>query len=52
MLKGSSVEGTVYFSQSASNGPVSISGTLKNVSPNTDRGFHVQSVWLLLNAHH
>ncbi|KAF8486602.1 superoxide dismutase [Gautieria morchelliformis] len=44
VLKGPTVEGTVYFSQSSSKGPVSISGSLKNVSPNTDRGFHIHEL--------
>lgn len=42
VLKGPSVEGTVYFSQSSSQEPVFISGSLRRVSPNSDRGFHIQ----------
>ncbi|KAF8585706.1 copper/zinc binding superoxide dismutase, partial [Ramaria rubella] len=44
VLKGPTVEGVVYFSQNAAKGPVSISGTLKNVAPNMDRGFHIHEL--------
>jgi len=44
VLKGPTAEGTVYFTQSSSKGPVSVSGTLKNISPNAQRGFHIHEL--------
>ncbi|KAG8739020.1 hypothetical protein FRC10_006248 [Ceratobasidium sp. 414] len=38
----SNVTGTVYFSQPSPIGPVFITGELKNLDPNAERGFHIQ----------
>ncbi|KAH7337200.1 superoxide dismutase [Rhizoctonia solani] len=42
-MKGpkSNVTGVIYFSQSSPTGPVFITGELRNVDPNAERGFHI-----------
>ncbi|CAE6446094.1 unnamed protein product [Rhizoctonia solani] len=42
-MKGptSNVTGVVHFSQSSPTGPVFITGELKNLDPNAERGFHI-----------
>jgi Cu-Zn family superoxide dismutase len=43
VLKGDSpVTGTITFEQSSADGPVKISGEIKNLDPSSFRGFHVQ----------
>ncbi|CEL56939.1 Superoxide dismutase [Cu-Zn] OS=Cryptococcus gattii GN=SOD1 PE=2 SV=3 [Rhizoctonia solani AG-1 IB] len=37
----SNVTGVVHFSQSSPTGPVFITGELKNLDPNAERGFHI-----------
>ncbi|KIJ54747.1 hypothetical protein M422DRAFT_24651 [Sphaerobolus stellatus SS14] len=44
VMNGPSVEGTIYFTQETPTTPVRISGILKNVSPNSDRGFHIHEL--------
>ncbi|CUA69979.1 Superoxide dismutase [Cu-Zn] [Cryptococcus gattii] [Rhizoctonia solani] len=42
-MKGpkSNVTGVIHFSQSSLSGPVFITGELRNLEPNADRGFHI-----------
>ncbi|KAJ2919209.1 hypothetical protein MD484_g1218, partial [Candolleomyces efflorescens] len=39
-----SVTGIVYFEQTSEDGPVTVSGNLKNLSPNALRGFHIHQL--------
>ncbi|KAK6903995.1 superoxide dismutase [Cu-Zn] [Kwoniella mangroviensis CBS 8886] len=42
VLKGdSSVSGVITFTQEKDGAPVTVSGDIKNLSPNAERGFHV-----------
>lgn len=41
------VTGTVYITQEKAKGPVFITGTLKGLTPQAQRGFHVQCAPLL-----
>jgi len=42
VLKGdSSVQGVITFTQESEGGPVTVTGDIKNLDPNADRGFHV-----------
>jgi hypothetical protein len=38
------VQGTIYFEQENGTGPVKISGEIKHLTPDSARGFHIQSV--------
>lgn len=40
----SKVTGTIVFEQAALGGPVTVTGDIKGLPPNTKRGFHVQYV--------
>lgn len=45
VLKGDSpVSGTITFEQSSADGPVKVSGEIKNLDPSSQRGFHVHSL--------
>ncbi|OAX42858.1 hypothetical protein K503DRAFT_796817 [Rhizopogon vinicolor AM-OR11-026] len=45
VLKGDSpVTGTITFEQSSADGPVKVSGEIKNLDPSSLRGFHVHSL--------
>ncbi|KAF8627494.1 hypothetical protein AX17_006305 [Amanita inopinata Kibby_2008] len=51
VLKGDSlVTGTVTFEQRSSNGPVSVTGHLKNLDPRALRGFHIHQSGDLSNG--
>ncbi|KAG2757974.1 hypothetical protein P692DRAFT_20824098, partial [Suillus brevipes Sb2] len=51
VLKGDSpVTGTITFEQSSADGPVKVSGELKNLDPSSQRGFHVHSLGDLSNG--
>jgi len=43
-MKGPTAEGTIFFTQEKATGPVSITGQLKKVTPNSDRGFHIHEL--------
>jgi len=44
VITGPTVEGTVYFSQNSPKEAVTITGSLRNVSPNANRGFHIHEL--------
>lgn len=45
VLKGDSpVTGTITFEQSSADGPVKVSGEIKNLDPSSQRGFHIHSL--------
>ncbi|KAG1745992.1 superoxide dismutase [Suillus paluster] len=45
VLKGDSpVTGTITFEQSSVDGPVTISGEIRNLDPSSQRGFHIHSL--------
>ncbi|KAH7915418.1 superoxide dismutase [Hygrophoropsis aurantiaca] len=45
VLKGETpVTGTITFEQSSKDGPVTISGEIKNLDPSSERGFHVHAL--------
>ncbi|KAF8507511.1 superoxide dismutase [Hysterangium stoloniferum] len=44
VITGPTVQGTVYFSQDSPKGTVTITGSLKNVAPNANRGFHIHEL--------
>jgi len=46
VITGPTVEGTVYFSQNSPKEAVTITGSLRNVSPNANRGFTSMS-WVM-----
>ncbi|KII86770.1 hypothetical protein PLICRDRAFT_700059 [Plicaturopsis crispa FD-325 SS-3] len=52
VLRGpdSAVTGTVTFAQSSKDGLVTVSGDIKNLSPNAKRGFHIHQYGDLSNA--
>ncbi|KAG1765602.1 superoxide dismutase, partial [Suillus placidus] len=51
VLKGDSpVAGTITFEQSSVDGPVKVSGEIKNLDPSSQRGFHVHSLGDLSNG--
>ncbi|KIK45634.1 hypothetical protein CY34DRAFT_22467 [Suillus luteus UH-Slu-Lm8-n1] len=51
VLKGDSpVTGTITFEQSSADGPVKVSGEIKNLDPSSQRGFHIHSLGDLSNG--
>ncbi|KIJ34868.1 hypothetical protein M422DRAFT_57711 [Sphaerobolus stellatus SS14] len=42
-MNGPIAQGTIYFSQASETDPVSVTGSITNVDPNSDRGFHVHT---------
>lgn len=51
VLKGDSpVAGTITFEQSSADGPVKVSGEIKNLDPSSQRGFHIHSLGDLSNG--
>ncbi|GFZ49213.1 Superoxide dismutase [Cu-Zn] [Saitozyma sp. JCM 24511] len=52
VLKGdSSVTGVITFTQEKEGAPVTVSGDIKNLAPNAERGFHVHNGCTSAGAH-